>query len=347
MSNRDVITEVRCALKDPFRVADQLGLEPRRSSRGAMVRCPVHAEKTPSCSVTRGPDGTIRVRCFGCDWSGDVLHLVAAVHGLDPRRDFKAVLEAAARLAGVLLDTETTRGSPPEQKRVYGAVPCQHGPSQDYPPPDEVLGLWQTARPLLDDEAAAVCLAFRGIYPDVVQELDLARALHPDTHETRIPGWARFRGNAPVSRPWSRSGHRILVPVYDCDGQLRSLRAWLVTGEPDKPKRVPPVGHRASGLVLANRAALEILRGERFHSRLVIVEGEPDFLARAIVNPNEPVLGVLSGSWHEGFAERIPYGSEVYIRTHLDKAGERYAQQIVLTLRHRARLYRLTATEAA
>ena len=342
MAVRDgLVEDVRRALSDPFRVAERLGLSPRRSARGATILCPVHAEKTPSCSVTRGPDGTLRVRCFGCEWSGDVFHLVAAAHSLEPKRDFREVLATACELAGMPDEATSVRdGRLAAERQPRPAPPPE--PERDYPPVGEVLGLWQTARPLVEDEQSALYLALRGIYPDVVQQLDVARALLPDTHETRMPGWARFRGDAPVSRPWTRSGHRILVPVYDCDGQFRSLRAWLVTDEQGVPKRVPPVGHRASGLVLANRAALEILRGERFHSRLVIVEGEPDFLARAIVSPTDPVLGVLSGSWHEGFAQKVPYGSEVIIRTHLDEAGERYARAITQTIRDRAQVYRLT-----
>ena len=61
------VAEVRRTLVDPVRVCERLGLAKgaRRQSTGLSIRCPAHAERTPSCSVTRGPDGTIRVRCFG------------------------------------------------------------------------------------------------------------------------------------------------------------------------------------------------------------------------------------------------------------------------------------------
>jgi len=49
-----------------------------------------------------------------------------------------------------------------------------------------------------------------------------------------------------------------------------------------------------------------------------------------------PVLGIVSGSWSQDFADRIPYGSELIVRTHHDDAGERYAAEIVKTTRDRA-----------
>ena len=104
-SDRDEVRELRRRLDDPARVVALLGLEKgaRRQPRGLLVRCPVHADRTPSCSVRVASDGTISAHCHGCSWSGDVLGLVAAVHQLDVRRDFRRVLEIAADMAGVTL----------------------------------------------------------------------------------------------------------------------------------------------------------------------------------------------------------------------------------------------------
>src|SRR5690242_18399964 len=102
MMREEQATELRYRLADPVDLARRLGLleGAKRQPTGLFVLCPAHGERTPSCSVTRGPDGTIRVRCFGCDLSGDVLTLVAAASGLDVRRDFRRVLERAASAAG-------------------------------------------------------------------------------------------------------------------------------------------------------------------------------------------------------------------------------------------------------
>jgi hypothetical protein len=346
VSRDHLVEDVKRALTNPFQVADRLGLKPRRSARGVTISCPVRAEKTPSCSVTPGQDGTLRVRCFGCDWTGDVLHLIAAAHQLDPKTDFREVLATACELAGMHEEASAARDGkpPPERERTPAPAP---EPERDYPPIGEVQALWATARPLLEDEPAAVCLLGRRIPPVVVTELDAVRALLPETHPTRVPEWARYRGRKSVSQAWNRSGHRIIVPVYDADGVFRSVRAWLVTGEPNVPKRVPPSGHKASGLVLANARAVKMLRGEASPSRVVIVEGEPDTLARCVTNPEEVIIGILSGSWHDGFASRIPYGSEVVVRTHVDHAGERYADKVLASVRKRARVRRLQHGDAA
>ena len=103
----DQARDVREALSDPWAVVRALGIDKgaQRQAGGALVCCPAHGDRTPSCSVTRGPDGTVRVRCFGCDLAGDVFALVAAVHKLDVHRDFPSVLREAAELAGVELVT--------------------------------------------------------------------------------------------------------------------------------------------------------------------------------------------------------------------------------------------------
>jgi hypothetical protein len=124
--------------------------------------------------------------------------------------------------------------------------------------------------------------------------------------------------------------------MFDHVGELRSLRAWQVGPNTDGPKRLPPAGHRATGLVLANDAALRCLREPSAPVQALIVEGEPDALSAAQAYPGVPVFGVVSGSWSEAFAARIPLGSEIAIHAHHDAAGERYAAHIKSTLAKRA-----------
>ncbi len=122
--------KIRAALSEPWRVAELLGLTEgaKRQARGVSVRCPLHPEKNASCSITTGDGDGIRVRCFvGCDFGGanrggDVFSLVAAVHGLDPRRDFGGVLQVAADLAGVALS------GPRIERPALRAVPSHKAP---------------------------------------------------------------------------------------------------------------------------------------------------------------------------------------------------------------------------
>ena len=127
---------------------------------------------------------------------------------------------------------------------------------------------------------------------------------------------------------------------------MRSLRAWRI-GEGSAPKRLPPAGHRANELVLANALGQTLLAGPSSVQRVICVEGEPDFLVRAVTNPGDAVLGVLSGSWTARFAFRIPFGCEVVVRTHADDAGDRYAQQIIESLTGRANVWRMQRPEVA
>ena len=107
-SDRDVVREIRNRLDNPASLVQSLGLTKgarRQAGGGLLIVCPApnHSDRSPSCSVRVGRDGTVQVRCHGCGWSGDALSLVAVVHRLDVRRRFRAVLERAAEIAGVTL----------------------------------------------------------------------------------------------------------------------------------------------------------------------------------------------------------------------------------------------------
>lgn len=325
----DYAQEIRRALVDPKRVCNALGLlkGAQISGQGCVICCPAHGDRTPSCSVTIGRDGTLRFRCFGCQATGDVLTLVAAVHDLDVRGDFREVLLAAAELAGLSNVVDELNDRKPYTPRPLPALP-EPGPERDYPPAAEVEALWGLAGSVAMDPEAGGHLVGRGLDARAVASLDLLRAIPPSAVQ---PGWASYRG-----RRWTESGHRMIARVFDATGACRSLRSWRVAG--DAPaKRLPPAGHKATGLVLANRRAVELLTGERRAPRVVVVaEGEPDFVTCSVAWPTLAVLGITSGSWSEDFAKRIPIGSEVVIRTHNDQAGDKYANEVLKTIKTRA-----------
>ena len=131
MALTEYAREVKYAIADPVKLCNALGLSKGAKPQGGglSICCPVHGERNPSCSVTRGPDGTVRVRCFGCDFSGDALHLVAIVHNLGLRSEFKQVLALGAELGGALaLRDEILAGSRmPERERVAAPEARQIG----------------------------------------------------------------------------------------------------------------------------------------------------------------------------------------------------------------------------
>lgn len=332
----DYAREIRRTLTDPRKLCDALGLSKgsERQANGLLICCPEHGDRTPSCSVTKGPDGTIRVKCFGCQWSGDALHLVASVLQTS---NFEETLLEAATIAGLFQVVSELRGESNWTPR-EAPKPPEPGQDPDYPATAEVRALWETAQPVGDDARASEELVRRKIDPDAATQMGLARVLPPWPFDGYpLPQWARYRGAW-----WPESGHRLIVPVYDAECSMRSVRAWRIEG--DAPaKRLPPAGRKATGLVMANRRALDALKPKAPPSRMFIVEGEPDFLTAATKWSETAVVGVISGGWTEAFAQRVPFGSEVVVCTHHDDAGEKYAEHVAKTVRKRAQVRRMAA----
>jgi hypothetical protein len=330
----DYAVEVRRGLTDPFRLCEKLGLlkGSKKQSAGVSVCCPAHPERDPSCSITLGPDGTVRVRCFGCDFAGDGLSLIAQTYGLSIRVDFREVLALGAELGGQLaLAQEIRDGKPAVDRKPLPPPPPE--PERDYPPIDEVRALLEQASPVSADADAWEALRARAIDPWVLDDRKLARVIGANA---KLPKWARYG-----QRTWIETEHRILVPVVDHNGKLRSVRAWRI-GEGDTPKRLPPAKCRASALVMANEPARSMLRGASCPVDLVIAEGEPDYVTTA-TSWDCAVIGIVSGSWGPDFARRIPPRTEVHIVTHRDDAGDRYAEAIASSLGERCPVRRLVA----
>lgn len=326
--------EIRNALCDPRQVCEALGLAAgrgtfiRQSAGGITVRCPAHEEKGASCSVTRGPDGTIRVRCFGCGFTSDVLGLIAEVKGLSTKRDFKAVLIEAAHLGGLhAMAYELESGTPSTAPREPLPPPRPEVP-RTYPPAAEITALLAACIPVTDDAEVVSHLVGRGLDPEAVAETGMAVALPADADCGRA---FAFQG-----APWTKTGHRIVLPVRDASGVILSVRAWRVR-EGESPKRLPPGGYRATGLVLASPLAVAWLSGTFAPTRVLVVEGEPDALHAALWPMQEPtaVIGIVSGSWSRELAARFLPRQRVFVWTHLDPAGEKYAHEVTRSIRAR------------
>jgi hypothetical protein len=352
----DHAATIKSALVNVAHVCHELGLTPdaqsfRRQPAGLLVRCPSpnHQDRTPSCSIQeRG--GVLVWKCHGCDAGGDVLELVAAVRGLSTKRDFRAVLLEAARLANLWSIVEEIEGRVDARENQRETPPPKRAPTPDpaprpYPPGDEVADLWSGAVPISREKRVAEYLAGRSIAPEAVEDLDLARAL---PEGLRVPWWAGYKGAAAVASTWIELGYRLIVPMFDAEGTMRSVRAWRVV-DGEGPKRLPPSGHGAKGLVMADATARTLLELGKWSpgmdGRVVIVEGEPDFLTWATrfsdgAETVPAILGILSGAWTPELAARIPDGARVVVRTHGDQAGDKYAATIGATLAERCTLRR-------
>jgi hypothetical protein len=226
------------------------------------------------------------------------------------------------------------RYRPPERRAM---------PAPRLPPPVESVGaLWAAARPVTDDADLVRQLHGRCLDPTIIEERDLARCL---PHTGALPRWARCR-----SQTWRESGHRLLLPMWNVEGSLCSVHARLIESRAgDIAKGLFPTGHSTKGLFLADSFALSIIqKGTPEWWRrsdppsIIITEGAPDFLTVAThygTTDDAPgVLGVLSGSWSDGLAARIPNGYRVVVKTHRDEAGTKYRDMICRSLRGRCRV---------
>ena len=260
---------------------------------------------------------------------------MAQVHGLDVRNQFRDVLLEAAQIGGLHTIVDELRGKSEWKPRPLPEAP-EPLPETEYPPLDEVRDVWEAGGQ--DDRIALEHLSRRRIDLNAATQLGLLSVLpSPVENLLPLPAWARYGASS-----WQRSGHRLIVPVYDHTGAMRSLRAWRIEGTA-AAKRVPPVGCKATGLMMANRQAVQLLTSLCAPRRVVVVEGEPDFVTAAIRWPHLPIFGVVNGGWTDDFAARVPLGSEVILATHHDEAGERYAQHVAKTVKFRAVVMRSAA----
>lgn len=330
MTARDEIR--RRSGDDVAAAARGLGLEASKTSRKHWI-CPQHGGS--SLSLTVGPDGSMRCRCFGCDLSGDIYTLAAAIEGLELPRDFREVHAHLAEILGVALDAPTPGASRyvPRER-----TPAPPPPAPVYPPAGEAEEMWYGAAAVTDNAVAAAYLKSRELDPSMMWPRGLARVL---TASTARFGWATFRGLS-----WFDAGYTIVVPTYDHTGALRGLRAWN-----PRAKRLAPTGCNVAGLIMAcSPFGVAMLEGTHRPDRVVIAEGEPDFLTWAthgkLLDERRWVtLGIVNGAWTQALADRIPDGAEVTVWTDHDDQGDRYAAQIAATLAHRVRLQRAVTPE--
>lgn len=196
-------------------------------------------------------------------------------------------------------------------------------PTPTCPPPEySVRDLWDAGLDLWDlehdrENASALpvsrYLSVRGIHPKIVAHGDLARMLP----RVAVPRWAALPGSPAFA--WTRSYYRLLLPLHDHRGVLRSVAAhWADTPVPEVSMLLPE-WYSASGLVFANLRALAVLTKGRWSSAIPllrrefrVVVGPLAFLRAAVRWPEWQVIGLLPDSpdpWPDVLTERLPAGS--------------------------------------
>lgn len=317
-------------------VAAELGHEtrPSRGSDGG------HVYGCPSCGAERrhtksgDPRGAVGLvsnglgwRCYQCDTSGDAIHFVSLDRHGNKLRDLNDTAKAdvadwCIRWLGLSATSSTRTGAP---GRLRAAVQRPEAPQPTYPPIDEVEALW-TACSRVDADAGVSAWLHneRSIDPVLVADLALARVAPADG---LYPAWAC----GSSGRSWTSMGYRVVVPLYDARGALRSLLF-----------RFPAPGRKSMGARDFQRAGLTMLcpvarqllidrcwpelwpQGSR---RIIVAEGELDHLTLATEWPDNAtppaVIGGFSGSW--SLLKHIPSGNRLIIQTHEDEGGAKHA----------------------
>lgn len=226
------------------------------------------------------------------------------------------------------------------------------------PPLAEVEDLWGSGIPVHLHPEASRYLQARGLPPDQLAELGIARAL---PLRGRLPSWAAYRGES-----WRELGCNLLVPSFDAFGEIVSLRArwtgttrvgvgWRATAPPHGKKTLRAVGDTGGGWAICDAEGRRLLRagpvGCEWWSGVVhLAEGEIDAWTLALHPRREAadgstyaVIGYVSGSWSAALAERLSPRARVIVHAHRDEkgAGLRLAQAIAETLSTRCASVRI------
>jgi len=144
---------------------------------------------------------------------------------------------------------------------------------------------------------------------------------------------------------WVDSGHRLLLPMYESEGRMRSFsaRCSISRFPTDQSngvrKSLHPKGFGVRRLCFANANMLKLLGSQQAGGegvpadRGLIVEGGPDFLTwvqrlHKVGHNGYVIMGVYNGSWWEGYTCCFTELPEVVIRTQGDEKGKDYGDAI-------------------
>lgn len=122
-------------------------------------------------------------------------------------------------------------------------------------------------------------------------------------------------------RSWLASGHRIVVPLHDEFGRVAGIQSRTIRETVEKTRF--PFGSRVTGLMFANEAGKQVLRGAHTaNDPVLLAEGLTDFLALTTVT-QLPVLSAPGTPFFVGCIRSWACGRSVILAPDRDAAGDR------------------------
>ncbi len=319
-------------------VAKLLGLETkatRGASAGSIFGCPACSAKKRH-TKTRDKRGAIGLRgdgkgwqCHQCDQTGDGLDLVS--WELSGAR-FAETHEKTRVIAWCKEEFGGDDSERPQKVFIETAQsPCETEEAEPAYLTAEAIHLWDACHRLSSDADAVAYVKSRGVVdPSKLEAWNLCRVLP----KSFAPKWTWHSPDGGAPKPWAETGHRLVFPLYDAHGQIRSVLARAIVPSERKSTTAGP----RSGLILLDGAVCDWLRRYRpqvDNAVLHIVEGEIDFMLRCEAIQDEPlstgVVGITSGSWKRAHAHKMPFPIHVKLDTDHDAQGDKYAVDIVRT----------------
>jgi|TARA_R100000084_G_scaffold35354_2_gene14103 hypothetical protein len=287
----------------------------------------------------RGPIGFSRTeiswKCHKCGAKGDVVDFVSFHYFQRPLKHLSKPEQAVVRDWFAEKGYCTASGVPSHvlpdpSKRPKVNAPTFEGPVR--PPKEELNALWENTRTFEQamEEAttwsAPICewLVTRRFAPRVLDDTKCVRVLPPPV-DYNFPEW--------FPHQWAGT-YRIAAQCFEPDGSFASIHCRSVTyakgRKPAGSKTRWPVGYEAAGLLMANNAAVEMMKGRAGTvDAFMICEGITDFM-RACEQAHRESLNLAivagtSGSYKNLSKMSIPKTLKIFIATDTDDSGDEYA----------------------
>jgi DNA primase len=298
-------------------------------------------------SVTRGRDGTLRVRCFACDFTADAIGLVQKARGIG----FREALDVLARMAGRWDLVDASQRPARELARAAGAPPSPVTlPPADAELRSRIFGALLALCPLDPTLEATQYLQRRGLFADA-QAAGLGAL--PDTRQGQraligqlVAACEGIQALVEVGlvhggpRPRLRHPfHQLLIPWRGRDGRVNALQRRRLDGTEPRyvfPPRVAPLEPFGADLLCG------VPLSQDASECLIVTEGALDCLSRRklarLTGERVRVLAVPSATTVRPEWSALFDGRHVLVAFDPDKSGDDGARRFAATCLRGARV---------